>query len=454
MRGGPMASSLIVEEVALGQLRPYERNARTHSPAQVEQVAASVRAFGWTNPLLIDEAGLIIAGHGRLAAAKLLGLASVPCIRLLGLSDTQKRALAIADNKLALNAGWDDALLAAELQSLGDLQGLVGFSDDELVRLFKGHAGLTDPDEAPEAPADPVSTRGDVWLLGAHRLICGDSTDKTTVARLMTGARADLLFTSPPYLQQRDYDGAKGMPSDWNALMQGVFSTAPVGSGGQVLVNLGMIHRGNEWLPYWDGWVEWMRNVGWRRFGLYVWDQGFGLPGDWNGRLAPSFELIFHFNREALRANKIQDKKPENIGGQKACKSTMRSKDGTLKDFSSPEACGQSGKIPDSVIRVTRQKGKIGGGLDHPAVFPVALVEEVMGAYSTKGGKVFEPFCGSGTQIIAAENLGRLCYAIEINPAYVDVAVTRWQNFTGNQATDEAGAPFDEVAAQRRAKAA
>jgi ParB-like chromosome segregation protein Spo0J len=182
-----MARSLIVEEIALGQLRPYERNARTHSPAQVEQVAASVREFGWTNPLLIDEDGLIIAGHGRLAAAKLLGLAAVPCIRLLGLTDTQKRALAIADNKLALNAGWDEGLLAAELQSLGDLQGLVGFSEDELVRLFKGHAGLTDPDEAPEAPADPVSQRGDVWLLGAHRLLCGDATSAEDVALALKG---------------------------------------------------------------------------------------------------------------------------------------------------------------------------------------------------------------------------------------------------------------------------
>jgi hypothetical protein len=210
MRGGPMARSLIVEEIALGQLRPYERNARTHSPAQVEQVAASVREFGWTNPLLIDEDGLIIAGHGRLAAAKLLGLAAVPCIRLLGLSDTQKRALAIADNKLALNAGWDEGLLAAELQSLGDLQGLVGFSEDELVRLFKGHAGLTDPDEAPEAPADPVSQRGDVWLLGAHRLLCGDATSAEDVALALNGVKPHLMVTDPPYGVEFDPTWRKG----------------------------------------------------------------------------------------------------------------------------------------------------------------------------------------------------------------------------------------------------
>src|SRR4051812_1889365 len=201
MRGGPMARSLIVEEIALGQLRPYERNARTHSPAQVEQVAASVREFGWTNPLLIDEDGLIIAGHGRLAAAKLLGLAAVPCIRLLGLSDTQKRALAIADNKLALNAGWDEGLLAAELQTLGELQGLVGFSDTELLHLF-GVADTTDDDAAnsvPLIPTDPVTIRGDLWLCGDHRILCGDCREPEDMAALVDGRTVNVAFTSPPY---------------------------------------------------------------------------------------------------------------------------------------------------------------------------------------------------------------------------------------------------------------
>jgi len=144
----------------------------------------------------------------------------------------------------------------------------------------------------------------DAEPVGGHRLLCGDATIADDVARLMDGEEADICFTSPPYAQQRDY---KTGPQDWDALMQGVFSILPLTHDAQVLVNLGLVHRDGEWLPYWDGWIEWMREVGWRRFGWYVWDQGPGLPGDWNGRLAPSHEFIFHFNRIATRTRKTKE---------------------------------------------------------------------------------------------------------------------------------------------------
>jgi len=213
-------------------------------------------------------------------------MGEVPTITLAGLSATQKRALALADNKLALNAGWDDGLLRLELGELGldgfDLS-MIGFSPDELAALFVDkNAGLTDPDDVPDAP-DPVTVLGDVWVLGRHRLMCGDSTNKEHVLKLMGGAEADLCFTSPPYGQQRDYKASIG---DWDTLMQGVFGILPVKHEAQVLVNLGMIHRDGEWMPYWDGWVEWMRVAGWRRFGWYVWDQGPGPAGglEWAAR--------------------------------------------------------------------------------------------------------------------------------------------------------------------------
>lgn len=441
-----------IERRKIGDLIPFARNSRTHSDEQVAQIAASIREFGWTNPILVDGANGIIAGHGRLLAARKLSMAYVPVIVLGHLDDAQKRALVIADNKLALNAGWDAELLASEIAGLGedgfDLS-LLGFNEDELAALLvEKTEGLTDADDIPEVPADPVSVLGDVWIMGKHRIVCGDSTDADNLTKLMNGERADMLFTSPPYAQQRDYGAAKEKVSDWDALMQGVFSIAPVKDGAQLLVNLGLVHREGEWMPYWDGWIAWMREAGWRRFGWYVWDQGPGLPGDWNGRLAHSHEFIFHFNRETLRANKSVASKMAGVvsnGG-------LREKDGSIGGRSKCPSAIQSHKIHDSVFRVMRHKGGLGKAGKHPAVFPVALVEEAFDAYTKAGDIVFEPFCGSGTQVIAAEKLGRHCFGSELDPAYVDVAVKRWQEFTGLDAIHEGtGKTFAEMSVKETA---
>lgn len=432
-----------IEHLALDALIPYARNSRTHSDEQVGQVAASIREFGFTNPVLIDAEGGIIAGHGRVMAARKLGLAEVPCIRLAHLSEAQKRAYVIADNKLALNAGWDEQMLALEFKDLQamdfDLE-LTGFGlgdiDELLAELDATPEGATDADETPPVQAEAVSKPGDVWVLGKHRIMCGDSTDAGSVALLMGGKKADLCFTSPPYGNQRDY--MTGGISDWDKLMQGVFACIPMSDTGQVLVNLGLIHRDNEWLPYWDGWIEWMREQGWKRFGWYVWDQGFGLPGNWNGRLAPSHEFIWHFNKKAQEPNKFVSKKPENIKKRTKGSSTMRGKDGECVAFTSPESSAQPNKIPDSVVRINRMHG--GHGIDHPAIFPVDLPAFAMQSWP---GDCYEPFSGSGTTIIAAEQTGRICYAMELSPNYVDVAVRRWQQYTGKQAVHAVtGQPF------------
>ena len=432
---------MIVQELPIEMLIPYARNARTHSDEQVAQIAGSIREFGFCNPVLIDQNGGIIAGHGRVLAARKLGMQEVPCIRLGHLTDVQRRAYILADNKLALNAGWDEAMLGLELAALNleefDL-GLIGFDPAELERLLDGDAltdgteGLTDPDDAPEPLPEAISKPGDVWLMGQHRLMCGDSTDNGAVAVLMDGANADLCFTSPPYGQQRDYtEEGKAKVSDWDGLMRGVFSNLLMSEAGQVLVNLGMIHRGKEWIPYWDAWIEWMRDQGWLRFGWYVWDQGSGLPGDWNGRLAPSHEFIFHFTKDPSRPNKIVAKNP-NSGPMG---SGLRSKDGKNQKPSS--VCTDKNKIADSVIRVNRNSSH---GTGHPATFPVDLASFVLRSWP---GSCYEPFSGSGTTVIAAEQTGRRCYAMEISPQYVDVAVRRWQKFTGKQAVLEStGEPF------------
>src|SRR4051794_35258128 len=197
------AHRLVVQYRAPEDLIPFAKNARTHSDAQVAQIAASIREFGWTNPILVDAGNGIIAGHGRLLAARKLGMLSVPVIVLTGLTEAQKRALVIADNKLALNAGWNDDLLGfelAELESLGFDLSLTGFSELEVLALTsRGTAGLTDPDDIPDVPERPASILGDMWLLGNHRLICGDSTDAQDVSRVLNGVRPHLLVSDPPY---------------------------------------------------------------------------------------------------------------------------------------------------------------------------------------------------------------------------------------------------------------
>ena len=448
-----------VEHWPLDRLRAYARNPRTHSDAQVAQIAASIVEFGWTNPVLVAGDGTVIAGHGRLDAARRLGLSMVPVLVLDHLSEAQRRAYVIADNKLALNAGWNDELLAAELHALngeGFNLELTGFDETELERLMAplddeaGAGGdATDAaDEAPEPPRNPVSRSGDLWRMGEHCLLCGDSTDGVAIARLMESDRAALLFTSPPYGNQRNY--TTGGIGDWEALMRGVFGRLDevMAQDGQVLVNLGMIHRDNEWQPYWNGWLDWMRASGWRRFGFYVWDQGPGLPGDWNGRLAPAFELLFHFNRQTRKPNKIVPCKwaghiNDSHGG-------MRGKDGTVGEWTHAGQGVQETRIPDNVLRITRHKAR-GIETEHPAVFPVALPEFVMNAYSDQNDIVFEPFAGSGTTLVAGERAGRRVRAIELAPEYVDVALLRWRQLFPSSAIvlDGDGQSFEAVAADR-----
>ncbi|MBS7789391.1 ParB N-terminal domain-containing protein [Roseococcus sp. SDR] len=453
-----MAAKILLRPVA--ELRAHPGNARVHGAAQIEQIKASMLAFGFTNPLLVDEAGVLIAGHGRLEAAVALGIEKVPTIVLRHLSAAQKEALRLADNRIAENATWDQALLRdalAAVQAAPDLDlATLGFSAAELDDILAaagdavsdgdapetlsapavqgggdGAAGTDevsaedDPADAePDPPRQAVARVGDIWRMGDHRLACGDSTNSSTIARVMGPERAALLFTSPPYGNQRDY--TTGGVLDWDALMQGVFQHLDIALArdAQVLVNLGLIHRDNEWQPYWSGWLDWMRAQGWRRFGLYAWDQGPGLPGDWNGRLSPAFELLFHFNREARRPNKIIPCRW--AGHVNSEKGGLRAKDGTVGEWQHAGQGVQETRIPDSVLRITRHKAR-GIETEHPAVFPVALPEFLMRAYADDGDIVFEPFAGAGTSIIAGQRTGRRVRAIELAPAYVDLAIARWR---------------------------
>ncbi len=458
MPNGGKPRDLAVEYRALDSLTGYARNARTHSDEQVAEIAGSIREFGWTNPILVDGDNGIIAGHGRLLAARKLGLTAVPVIELADLSPVQKRAYILADNKLALNAGWDNDLLALELGDLRDAGvelGLTGFTGVEVAGLAQaaGGAGKADnndaDDDVPAPTANPAVRSGDLWRMGDHRLLCGDSTDASSIARLMDGEHASLCFTSPPYGQQRDY--ANGGIGDWDALMRGVFAALPMQGDGQVLVNLGLIHKDSEWQPYWQVWLDWMRTQGWRRFGLYVWDQGAGMPGDWSGRLAPAFEFVFHFNRKPRQPNKIVPCKTAGEIGHEPGTVAMRKKDGSFNTWTHGGKPTQPFRIPDSVIRIERHHGSVGTDISHPAPFPVGLASHVMETYSDEGDIVFEPFCGSGTSIVAAQNLKRRVYAVEIAPEYCDVTIKRCRERFPDLSITLDGRDYKEVAAERLA---
>jgi DNA modification methylase len=400
-------------------LIPYARNARTHSDAQVAQIAASIREFGWTNPVLVDGENGIIAGHGRLLAARKLGMSTVPVIELAGLSEAQKRAYIIADNKMALNAGWDNELLALEFSDLGALGfdlSLTGFDDLEIATIGSlANPGLTDPDAVPDLPAEPVSRAGDLWLLGRHRLICGDSTDPETIAHVVGGVRPHLMVTDPPY--GVDYD------PEWR-VRAGVAGASEVAKG-KVLND----HRA-DWR---EAWVLFPGDV------AYVWHGALHAA-----TVAESLEA----SGFAVRSQIIWDKTRLVIGRgdyhwqhEPAWYAVRKGRKGHWA----------GDRKQTTVWAIPHRKSASGHGTEKP----VECMKRPIENNSSPGQAVYEPFSGSGTTIIAAEMTGRCCHAIELKPAYVDVAVKRWQEFTGQAARLEGDdRSFTELGVERPAETA
>jgi len=417
-----------IQQIDPAKLTPADYNPRQISDHQAEALKRSLDRWGFVEPIVANKrTGHIVGGHQRLDGALALALPKVP-VHWIDVDESSEKALNIALNKIS--GDWDEDLLGkllADLERDGqDLEDL-GFDPDELQAIID--AAMPEPelsgdlDAIPEPPAEPITQPGDLWQLGEHRLLCGDSTKAEDVARLMGGAKADLCFTSPPYGQQRDYDDASDV-SNWDGLMQGVFGALAdaMADDGQVLVNLGLIHKGGEWLPYWDGWIEWMRGQGWKRFGFYVWDKGYCIPGENHGRLRTTHEFVFHFCRKAKKAVEWVKNK---TSGSKQHSGTRMTKEGNMtfpyEHTTKPKRTG------DGVFRCIPSVGSTG----HPAPFSVDLVSEAIRSWP---GVVFEPFSGSGTTILAAEQEGSQAYAMEISPAYCDVAVQRYEQATGRKA--------------------
>ncbi len=417
-----------IEQWPLDRLKPYAQNAKTHGADQVARIAASMAEFGWTVPCLVAEDGELIAGHGRVLAAAQLGLKEAPVIVLGHLSEEQRRAYRIADNKLTEMGEWDEAVLSEELKGLlaeeFDLS-LIGFSDGELNRLLVlepeedagGHT--TPPVTIPEPPRNPASRPGDLWRLGDHRLLCGDATDAADVRRLMNGERAVLFATDPPYLV--DYDGSNHPTrnKDWS---QSYGVTWDDSSQGADLYD-GFIKAAiNEAITEDAAWYCWhasrrqaMLEACWEKAGAFVHQQIIWVKD--RGVLTRSHYLWKH---EPCFMGWIKGKRPPKVA-EETLPSTWE-----MPSFAKDERP------------------------DHPTPKPLDAFGIPMRQHVERGGLCYEPFSGSGSQIMAGEANGRRVYAMEIGPAYVDVAVERWQAETGRAAIlDGDGRTFAEVKDER-----
>ncbi len=384
-----------IRHLPVSDLIPYARNARTHSEAQVALIAGSIREFGFNNPVLVDGQSGIIAGHGRVLAARKLGLATVPVIELTHLSEAQKRAYILADNRLAEQAGWDRELLGLELVDLSEL-GIdladIGFEGAELDALLDH--GAADPKEeaTPEAPDVPVSRLGDVWQLGAHRLMCGDATDAAAVKLLLDGVTPHLMVTDPPYGVMYD--------PDWRNRT----GAAETKRTGKVL---------NDDRADWrDAWALFPGDV------AYVWHGALHATTVADSLQASGFDIrsqiIWAKERLVLsRGHYHWQHEP--------CWYAVRGKGHWSGDRTQTTLWAIPNRDQDAATVHGTQK-------------PVECMRRPMLNNSSQGQAVYEPFCGSGTSIIAAESCGRVCHAMELDPAYVDVAVLRWQAFTAQEA--------------------
>ena len=460
-----------IEHIAIDALVPYAKNARTHNAAQVEKLAAAIREFGWTNPVLIDDTGGIIAGHGRVLAARHLNLPAVPCIRLAHLSEDQRRALVLADNKLAELAGWDEDLLAAELASLRDAgfdAELTGFSDTEIEELLRPDVptNAPDPDVAPNPSTertDWVSIDGDIWRLGVHRVICGDSTDPATLSRLMQGERAAVVWTDPPYnvaygdkAEMLDkYSAGKGhrnttriinddlSDKDFREFLAAFYRAAwsVMQEGAAIYVAHSETERANFT-------SEFIR-AGFHLSGVVIWRKNALVLGRSDYQWI--HEPILYGWKPGAAHRWYGGRKKTTIADLGGGYPFVHRADGRWELHLGTGVFIVDGNaeveelLPDVVLEEKPQRNDL-----HPTMKPVALIERQLRNHVRKGDIVLDSFGGSGSTLIACERLGSRAALCEKSPAFVDVIVKRWQDYTGKSATLETdGRAFAEVKAAR-----
>lgn len=412
-----------IELWPLERLRPYEHNARTHSDEQVDRVAASIARFGFLNPILVDGRDGIAAGHCRLSAAKRLGLSEVPVVVLDHLSEDDRRAYVLADNRLAELSGWDDDVLAAQLRELdaegfGDLT-VLGWNDEELAAAleledegrelvqFQAGAGGNgeDEEEAWEIPERAVSQLGDVWTLGRHRLLCGDSHADGAVEGLLDGESVACVLTDPPYAI---YGSASGVSSDVaDAKLVRPFFEGTLRLAASVVKPFGHVYVFCDWRS-WGSWTEVAPRTGLQLCNMLVWDKGSGI----GSMFANCHELVGFYTRTPKQ-----------------------------KTLTGRAPTGQRQVLSPNILRYPRPGGSAGfegehegGERLHAAAKPVLLLAKLLELSTDAGEVVLEPFAGSGSTLIAAETMGRRCFAVEMEPRMVDVIVQRWEGVSGAKA--------------------
>ena len=413
--------------VSIDGLKPYENNARTHSEEQVKKIVRSIEEFGFINPVLIDGDFGIIAGHGRVMAAKKMGMTEVPCLFVEDLTEAQKRAYILADNKLALDAGWDEHILQIELAELQEMDfdiTLTGFELDDIEDDEPQDVEEDDYEIAP--PEAPRTKMGDIWQLGRHRLMCGSSTDESNVAKLMDGAKARILFTSPPYSDMREYNGGKDLSVDNIASF--IARYRPFTD--YQCVNLDIQRKDHEIVQYWDEYIAIARDVGYKLMAWNIWDKTMcGSIGQQKAFIPIRHEWIFVFGTEFYEINQTWEKKEASIHDAKI--RYVRQTDGSMKPSGTGDMTNKY-KQMESVLTCCSEVGSIRSL--HPATFPVGLPSEYIQAMTDKGDNVIEPFGGSGTTLIACEQLDRNCFIMELDEKYCDVIIDRWEQFTGEKA--------------------
>ena len=406
-------TTLKTECWAIDRLIPYARNARTHSNQQIAEIAASIAAFGFCNPVLTDREGGIIAGHGRVLAARKLGLTEVPVIILSHLNENEKRAFMLADNRLALNAGWDEEMLQLELEALAQSDcdlAITGFDQKELKRLLAdlNQQALTDPDDAPSLNEESVTEPGDLWLLGNHRLLCGDGTKRDDLERVLDGSSSDMIFTDLPY--NADYSGktSQRLKIVNDNLGDGFSAFLAAACQAMLAVNSGAIYvcmSSRELHNLYEAFCQ--------------------AGGHW------STYIIWAKNTFTLGRSDYQRQYEPLLFG--------------WREGSSHHWCGDRNQGDVWFIN------KPHSSKEHPTMKPVELVERAISNSSRKGDLVLDPFAGAGSTVFAAERTGRRACVVEIDPKYADVIVRRWQSYSGQPARlDPGGQSFAEITEQRR----
>jgi len=416
-----MTTNLQVASWPIAKLIPFARNARTHSDEQVAQIAASIAEFGWTNPVLVGTDGVLIAGHARLLAARKLGMTELPVIVLDHLTETQRRALVIADNQLAIRgAAWDEEMLRVELESLkedGFNLDLVGFTDEELDDLLREPEqipGDTDEDAVPAEPEKIVTVPGDVWILGDHRLLCGDATQFGSFEKVLAGGLADLVFTDPPY----NVNYGATMKDRLRGKYHRKIANDNLGDGFEQFLrdscaNILAVTKGAVYVCMSSSELATLQKV-FREAG-----------GHW------STFVIWAKNTFTMGRSDYQRQYEPILYGWK---------EGSDHYWCGARDQGDVWFVKKPVVNDL-----------HPTMKPVELIERAIRNSSNPGDTVLDPFAGSGSTLIACEKTGRKCRLIELEPKYCDVAILRWQDFTSKQAVlEQDGRSFDEVAAERK----